>query len=148
MAHYPIELTPDDDGTFLVTSRRLPEVTTFGADREQALSAAARAVEEALAARIARGDDVPAWSSYGRVGSDVVVLPTLTALKVSLHRVLLQRGCTRAELARRLGWHREQVDRLFRLGHASRLDQIDAAFQALGCPPVEIADPAQTESAA
>jgi hypothetical protein len=27
--------------------------------------------------------------------------------------------------------HREQVDRLFRLDHSSRLDQLDAAFRAL-----------------
>jgi antitoxin HicB len=34
---------------------------------------------------------------------------------------------------RRLGWRsRESVDRLFRLDHASRLDQIEAAFRALG----------------
>ncbi|MCO5159887.1 MAG: hypothetical protein M9939_02020 [Mesorhizobium sp.] len=39
---------------------------------------------------------------------------------------------TRAELARRLGWHREQVDRLFRLDHKSRLDQLESAFKALG----------------
>lgn len=38
---------------------------------------------------------------------------------------------TRAELARRLGWHREQVDRLFRLDHASRLDRLKATFKAL-----------------
>jgi antitoxin HicB len=37
----------------------------------------------------------------------------------------------RAELARRLDWHRESVDRLFRLDHASRVDQIEAAFKVL-----------------
>ena len=31
-----------------------------------------------------------------------------------------------------LGWNRESVDRLFRLDHASRLDQLEAAFKALG----------------
>jgi Ni,Fe-hydrogenase maturation factor len=36
-----------------------------------------------------------------------------------------------AELTRLLGWHREQVDRLFRLDHASRSDQIEEAFAAL-----------------
>ncbi|HEY0439110.1 MAG TPA: hypothetical protein VGD36_03480 [Xanthobacteraceae bacterium] len=41
-------------------------------------------------------------------------------------------GITKAELARRLKWNRESVDRLFRLDHASRLDQIEAAFKALG----------------
>jgi antitoxin HicB len=34
-------------------------------------------------------------------------------------------------LARRLGWHVPQVDRLFDLTHASRFDQIEAAARAL-----------------
>jgi antitoxin HicB len=33
---------------------------------------------------------------------------------------------------RRLKWNRESVDRLFRLDHALRLDQLDAAFHVLG----------------
>jgi D-serine deaminase-like pyridoxal phosphate-dependent protein len=33
--------------------------------------------------------------------------------------------------ARRLNWHREQVDRLFRLDHESKVEQIEAAFAAL-----------------
>ena len=35
-------------------------------------------------------------------------------------------------LTRRLGWHTPQVDRLFDLRHASRLDQIEAAAAVLG----------------
>jgi antitoxin HicB len=31
-----------------------------------------------------------------------------------------------------MGVHREQVDRLFRIDHKSRLDQIEAAAKALG----------------
>ena len=54
------------------------------------------------------------------------------ALKVSLYRSLREAGLTRAELMRRLGWNRESVDRLFRLDRASRLDQLEAAFKALG----------------
>jgi antitoxin HicB len=61
-----------------------------------------------------------------------VALPLMTSLKASLYRTLRESGITRAELMRRLGWNRESVDRLFRLDHASRLDQIEAAFKALG----------------
>jgi antitoxin HicB len=46
---------------------------------------------------------------------------------------MTEQGVKKAELARRLGWHRPQVDRLFNLNHASRLDQIEAAARALGC---------------
>jgi antitoxin HicB len=52
-----------------------------------------------------------------------VKLPLLSALKMQLYTAVREAGISRAELARRLGWHREQVDRLFRLDHASRVDQ-------------------------
>jgi antitoxin HicB len=41
-------------------------------------------------------------------------------------------GVGKAELARRLGWHLPQVDRLLNLRHASRLDQLEQAFRILG----------------
>jgi antitoxin HicB len=67
-----------------------------------------------------------------RARGRAVALPLMAALKVSLYRSLREAGLTRAELMRRLGWNLESVDRLFRLDHASRLDQLEAAFKALG----------------
>jgi hypothetical protein len=61
-----------------------------------------------------------------------VALPLMTSFKASLYRTLRESSITRAELMRRLGWNRNSVDRLFRLDHASRLHQIEAAFKALG----------------
>ena len=43
-----------------------------------------------------------------------------------------EEGVRKADLARRLGWHAPQVDRLLDLRHASRLEHYDAAFAALG----------------
>jgi len=126
---YRIILSPDDNGTFLVTCPDLPEVTTFGEDEADALVHARDAIEEALAARIADGREIPKPRARGK---SIVPLPTQTALKISLYRTLRDQNITRAELSRRLHWRREQVDRLFRLGHATRLDQFDAAFRALG----------------
>jgi antitoxin HicB len=45
---------------------------------------------------------------------------------------MTEQGIKKAELARRLGWHLPQVDRLFDLRHASKLEQIEAAAAALG----------------
>jgi len=132
MSAYNIELTPDDNGTFLVTCPAFPEVTTFGEDEGQAIDYAQKAVEEAIAARIAEGKDIPLPSSHVTKERQFVLLTAQTTFKLSLYQHLKRDGVTRAELARRLGWHREQVDRLFRLDHASRLDQIEAAFWALG----------------
>ena len=132
MTGYALELTPDDNGTFLATCPRLPEVTSFGASADEAIANAGRAIEEALAARIAAKEEVPTPAQYAAAGRPVARLSLQASAKISLYAVLQRRGVSRAELARRLGWHRESVDRLFRLGHGSRLEQIEAAFEALG----------------
>jgi antitoxin HicB len=128
MMAYRIELTPDDNGTFLVTCPAIPEVTTFADDEAEAFVHACHAIEEAIAARIAGGRDIPSPDG----DKDGVSLPMLSELKALLYSAARNDRVTRAELARRLGWNRESVDRLFRLDHASRLSQMEAAFKALG----------------
>ncbi|WP_244600004.1 type II toxin-antitoxin system HicB family antitoxin [Blastochloris tepida] len=128
MLEYGIRLTPDDNGTLLVTCPQLPIVATFGETEDDARRHAAEAIETALASMIDDGEPVP----RPVLQEDVTIrLPMMTTLKVNLYWALADAGITRAELARRLGWKRESVDRLFRLNHRSRLEQIEAAFQAL-----------------
>ena len=132
MLDYPLTLTPDDNGTFLVTCPLLPEVTTFGEDKAEAVRNGKDAVEEALGARMSRWDSdirLPDGSAYE---ADATARVSLQAdMKLRLMLACQEAGVSRAELARRLEWHREQVDRLFRVDHASRIDQIEAAFGAL-----------------
>lgn len=128
MLAYRVDLAPDDNGTLLVTCPDLPEVISFGEDEDDARRRAVDAIEEALAARIAYKQPIP---SPSRKGSIAIPLPALTAAKVSLYVLTKEQGVSRADLSRRLGWKREQVDRLFRLDHASRLDQLEAAFAVL-----------------
>ena len=129
MLSYRIELTPDDNETFLVTCPQLPIVVTFGETEADAKAHAVDAIETALASMIDDGEDIPRpdFESGTRVR-----LPLLTALKVNLYWALRDSGLTRAHLTRALGWQRESVDRLFRLDHRSRPEQIEAAFAALG----------------
>lgn len=128
MLSYPVKLTPDDNDTVLVSAPDFPELTTFGEDEEDALWHAVDALEEAIAARMQTREDVPEPSR----GRRRVALPTQTALKVLLYQAMRCKRVRKAELARRLHWHAPQVDRLLDLRHASRLDQIDAAANALG----------------
>jgi antitoxin HicB len=125
---YLVKLEPDD-GALLVTCPELPEVTTFGEDEDDAIAHARNAIEEALAARIADGRDIPRPRATGRHRAAVSLQ---AQMKVQLYWALAAAEITRAELMRRLGWKRESVDRLFRLDHATRIDQYDAAFRALG----------------
>lgn len=128
MLKYPVTLTPDDNNTFLVTSPDFPEVTSFGETVEDALANAAMAIQEAIGARIAHQEAIPAPT----VGKETVELPTSVALKSALYSAMKEQNLTRADLMRRLGWHRNQVDRLFILDHNTKLDQFDQAFEALG----------------
>ncbi len=140
---YAVLLTPDDNGTLLVTCPDLPEVATFGDDRADALLHARDAIEEAIAARIAARADIPLPSATRRrqkrksVGKGApaaarVTLPTQTALKAMLHRAMRAQNLRKADLERRLGMHGPQIDRLLDPRHASRLDQIEAALAAVG----------------
>lgn len=127
MLTYAIQLE-EDDGTFMATSPDFPELTTFGHDRDEALLRAVDALEEAIAARIHVGQDVPSPSN----GEIRVGLPTLTAVKVILYQGMREEGVGKAEMARRLGWHLPQVDRVLDIQHRSRMDQIDAALGVIG----------------
>ena len=127
MLRYPIELE-EDDGTIMVTSPDFPELTTFGEDRTEAQARAVDAFDEAIAARIHQGREIPSPSR----GRNRVRLPTLTAVKVILYQGMKDQGIGKAELARRLGWHLPQVDRVLDVNHRSRLDRMDAALGAIG----------------
>jgi antitoxin HicB len=65
-------------------------------------------------------------------GPFMVEIPALTVTKVALYQAMLAQGLRKADLARMLGWKGPQVDRLFNLGHGSRLDQLEEAFRVMG----------------
>ena len=102
----------------LATSPDFPELTTFGDDHDEAVARAVNALEEAIAARIHDRKDIPTPSR----GQTRAVLPTLTSVKVLLYQAMREQGVGKAELARRLGWHMPQVDRVLDVEHRSRLD--------------------------
>ena len=130
MLGYPIELTPDDNGSLLVTCPDLPEVTSFAADEAEAPMRAKDAIEEALAHRIADGDEIPGPSPAR--GRGVAVLPILSQVKVELYRAMRTEGVSTPGLAERLGLQPSAVQRMVDLNHPTPMPQLDAAFRALG----------------
>lgn len=130
MRDYRARLSPDDNGTFLVVCPRLPIVATFSETEADASRHSVDAIETAIASMIDDGEDIP---RPVRADKGIPVrLPAMTVLKLQLCWALRDAGITRAELARRLNWNRESVDRLVRIDHRSRLEQIEAAFAAFG----------------
>lgn len=136
MAWYELTFEPDGD-TWLVTSPDFEEVVSYGENKEAACRNGREAILQAIAGRIADGEDIPVpvmELPEDAARSGFVQLPALAWLKAALYMNLRLQKKTRADLMRALGWHREQVDRLFRLDHNSSLDQMEKAFLALGIP--------------
>ena len=130
MFDYPVTLTPDD-GALLVTFPDVPEAITFGADEGEALLHAVDALETALSFYVDARAPLPVPSKPKR-GQKTVRPSALESAKLGVYQAMTEQGIRKSELARRLGWHMPQVDRLFDLRHASRLDQIEMAAHALG----------------
>jgi antitoxin HicB len=128
---FPVKLTPDNNGTLMVTAPDFPEVATFGVDEADALVRAADAIATAIQGRISDRQPVPS-PSHIRKRQHAVTLSALTWAKLELYRTMLETRTRKADLARRLGVHPPQIDRLLDLNHDSRLDRIEKAARAMG----------------
>ncbi|WP_042777822.1 type II toxin-antitoxin system HicB family antitoxin [Sinorhizobium fredii] len=134
MAWYKLAIQPDGD-VWLVTSDDFPEVVSFGQTQEEACRNGRNAIEEAIAARIAEGEDIPFPLQETNGNGRYVEVPMMVYLKSAIYMIMREKGMTRADLQRTLGWpHREQIDRLFKLDHQTKLSAIEEAFKALGAP--------------
>lgn len=118
-------------GGYTVTFRDVPEAITEGETIEEALLNAEDALESALSLYIAGRQALPIATPAKR-GERMVPLSALGMAKVALHEAMHERGVGRAELARRLGWHLAQVNRVLDLCHASKMEQVELALAALG----------------
>jgi antitoxin HicB len=129
---YAVTFVEEGRRNVRVQCAALPELDARGATKQEAFVKAHACLDRVVAERVRRSQDVPPFDRPGRGHTFVVTLKAIHILKVQLNQTLRERGLTRAELSRRLGWHRNQVDRLFDFDHASRLDQIEEAACELG----------------
>jgi antitoxin HicB len=131
MFKYPVTLTKDGSN-FLVTFKDIPEAITFGKNEEEALTNAIDALETGLSFYVDARKPLPKPSKAKR-GQKIISPSALESAKLGVYQAMMDQGIKKAELARRLGWHMPQIDRLFDLKHSSRFDQIEAAATVLGC---------------
>jgi antitoxin HicB len=127
---YPVLFTPEGKG-FVVTVPDIPEVITEGDSIDEATEYAIDAIELILGEYIRRRDEIPQPSKRRGRHMRIVELPLLTQAKLSLYSAMQESGIRKADLARRLGVSKPQVERLLDLAHGSRLEQIEQAFRAL-----------------
>jgi antitoxin HicB len=126
--NYPVHLKAAEEGGFVVTFPQVPEAITQGDNEGEALANAVDALETALSFYIDAGRGLPKPAK----GKRTVRPSALGCIKLAIYHSMREQGVKKSELARRLGWHMPQVDRLLDLTHASRLDQAEAALTSLG----------------
>ena len=127
---YPVTLERDDNGTILVGFPDFPEAHTFGDTVEDALRHAQDALATAIDAYIKARRDIPLPSAV--ITKHRVTTPALVEAKVGLYETMRGAKVGKAELARRLKCHLPQIDRLLTMRHGSKLEQLEAAFSAMG----------------
>jgi antitoxin HicB len=130
MYFYPVLFTPEGKG-FVVTVPDIPEVITEGDSIDEATDYAIDAIELILGEYMRRRADIPFPSRRKGRHIRIVELPLLTQAKLSLYSAMQASGIRKADLARRLGVSKPQVERLLDLNHGSRLEHIERAFRAL-----------------
>ncbi len=126
---YPVEISEQEDG-YAVAFPDLPEALTWGDDPEDARAQAVDCLEAALGERIANREELPAPQAAR--GRPTVAPGSLIATKAALYLAFKASGLKAGELADLMAVPASAVTRLLDPAHASKPEQFDAAFAALG----------------
>lgn len=131
-ASYPATFLPEDNGKGVhVRFPDLPEALTGGDDISDALVQAADCLAEAIAGRIARGDEIPRPSKLKR-GQYIISVPLNLAPKLALYLAMRELRITNVELAKRLGVSETVIRRMLNPKHQTKPEKIQTALAVLG----------------
>lgn len=122
---------PNESG-YVVTFPDFDWGVTQGDTEQEAMEMAADALGLMIDHIIKSGEPLPVPGKRRGRQYRTVRLSALHTAKAELYSAFLASGIRKTELARRLGIPKANVARLFDLKHQSRLDQIEAAFHAVG----------------
>lgn len=107
----------------------------YGVTQGDTLSEATEMARDLLQALVSdimdKGEELPRMRKRRGRYYRSVSLPVVQSAKVELYRAFRRSGVRKAELARRIGIPKSNLDRLFDLRHRSRFDLLEAAFAAL-----------------
>jgi antitoxin HicB len=130
MFEYPIDMKKDSNGSYYVSFPDIPEAHTFGKTKDEAFTHAVEALEAALSFYVDDGKDLPKPSA--KRGRPMIAPSLIGAMKLGIYKSMREEKIRKSDLARRLGCHLMQIDRLLDLCHSSRIEQLEAAYKALG----------------
>lgn len=130
MAQYPVDVHVEG-GCVWVSSPDVPELHSAGETEDEALLEAIDGLESAFSIYVSKKRAIPA-PSKAKKGQRLVSLPALTVAKIALWNAMVEQEVGKAELARKLGEHLPQVDRLVDFLHNSKIEKVEHALSLLG----------------
>jgi antitoxin HicB len=129
---YAALFEPAEEGGFVITVPDFGWGVSQGDTEEEAREMAVALLQTLIQEHVRKGEALPRPTHPRGKKYRHVRLPALQGAKTELYMAFLASGIRRTELARRLGVPKTSVDRFFDFGYHTRLDQIEAAFAALG----------------
>ena len=133
MFQYPAVFDPDPgDGSLTVTFPDFGYGVTQGSTLAEAESMAADLLACLMMDCIEKRSDFPKAGKIRGRKTRPISLPALQDAKANLYLTMRAAGVRKADLARRLGCQKSQIDRLLDFRNSTRMEHIEAAFRALG----------------
>lgn len=130
MLRYPAKIRPDTVG-YYVTFRDIPEALTAGDDFDEAKVMAADALLTAMDFYFEDRRAVPPPSAP-EPDEVLIALPASATAKIYVLNEMISQGVRPTELGRRMGIRKQEMTRIVDLHHATKIDTLAAALQALG----------------
>lgn len=121
----------EEDGYFVARSEELPEAIAGGDTKDAALREMREALAAAVRGRIKDGDDLDAPRPVAD-GADRASLPSRTAAKAAVYQAWKRSGLSKSALGKAMNRDEVEVRRILDPDHGTKLDQMEAAAQALG----------------
>lgn len=125
---YPVIIEKDGNG-YSVSFPDIPEALTCADTYDEALNEAADALITAFEFYFEDERAVPLPS---KVKGKSVSVPLSIWSKVLLLNTMLEEHVSQAELAKRIGKKKQEMQRIINLGHNTKIDTLVAALEALG----------------
>ena len=129
---YAALFEPAEEGGFVITIPDFGWGVSQGDSEVEAREMATALLQTLIQEHIRKGEALPRPTRPRGKKYRLIRLPALQGAKAELYVAFVASGIRKAELARRLGIPKTTIDRLFDFGNHTRLDQIEAAFAALG----------------
>lgn len=126
---YPVTIEKDGQ-TFMARFVDIPEALTCGDTYEEALQEAQDALLTAFEFYFEDQRPVPMPSPLE--DRAYVTVPASVWAKVLLLNTMLTERVTQAELAKRIGSRKQEMQRIINLGHNTKIDTLNKALEAMG----------------